>query len=477
MTGPGWIDVPSDAMKMKTVLMTVAIAAIAVIVAAAAFVALGGDDDDDGKKVATGYTRMWIVGNANMDDRVDGDDVQYVQDVIDGKREPVYFNPNTSSHSVLTNMSDVNQDGAVDQKDVDMLRRMISQTADSEKMLIHYVDVDGALNSMHFPAKTLISTYEQNSKQLQTIHAMDQVIAWDNQSAAHIYASAYSSIPVIFKNYDERKDPSAELMIRYQPDAILTGSQDIYCQTLQTALPKDRPNMDIVRISSWEDDKVIEGTLTLGFMLNKNAEAQAYAEWADKWMNLISEKVSKLSSDKIVNVLCPRGSYNDWNVTFNGPRSGKFETSELAGAKNIITRNLTSSSTNVVVTDEWVKAQKDLDYIVAIVYGDLDNKTRHVTKDPVYPGGHDYDNKEFYETAKKYWDAMTKAYGTKVHVLDNLVGQGTTYVIGIVYMAKWFYPELFGDMDPDGIFQEFMDKFFRYDFDVASFQAGGGIVI
>ena len=58
MTGPGWIDVPSDAMKMKTILMTVAIAAIAVIVAAAAFVALGGDDDDDGKKVATGYTRM-----------------------------------------------------------------------------------------------------------------------------------------------------------------------------------------------------------------------------------------------------------------------------------------------------------------------------------------------------------------------------------------------------------------------------------
>ena len=131
----------------------------------------------------------------------------------------------------------------------------------------------------------------------------------------------------------------------------------------------------------------------------------------------------------------------------------------------------------MVVTDEWVKAQKDLDYIVAIVYGDLDNKTRHVTKDPVYPGGHDYDNKEFYETAKKYWDVMTRAYGTKVHVLDNLVGQGTTYVIGIVYMAKWFYPELFGDMDPDGIFQEFMDKFFRYDFDVASFQAGGGIAI
>lgn len=464
-------------MADKKVIGAVILVVVIIIIAAAAVVLMDDDDDDKKSDSTDAYTRLWIVGNANMDDVLDENDIQYIQDVIDGKKDAPIFNPKVSTHSVNTNMADVNQDGKVDANDITMLKQMLAQTKDSDKMKIYYVDVDGAINSMHFPAKTLISTYEQNSKQLQTIHAMDQVIAWDNQSAAHIYASAYSSIPVIFNSYDERKDPSAELMMRYNPDAILTGSQDIYCQTLSTALPSNRTSMDIVRISSWEDDKVIEGTLTLGFMLCKNEEAQEYAAWADKWLNTISDKVSKLSSDEIVNVLCPRGSYNDWNVTMNGPRSGKFETSELAGANNIITRNLTSSSTNVVVDDEWVKSQSDLNFMVAIVYGDLDNQSRTITKDPTTSGSVTYTNKSFYDAAVSYWKGMTDAYGTQVHVVDNLVSQGTTYVIGAVYMAKWFYPELFSDMNPDEIFQEFMDRFFQYDFDCAAYQAQGGIAI
>lgn len=465
---------------MKNIHIIAIIAVIVIVSASAAYIVLNDNDDNKEQPLASDYTRLWIVGNANMDDKLDENDIAYIQEIIDGKKTAPMFNPNTSSHSVNTNMADVNQDGVVDQKDIDKLKSMISATIDSEKQIIYYVDVDGATNSMHFPAKTLISTYEQNSKQLQTLHAMDRVIAWDYQSAGHIYASKYTegsdAIPVIFNDYSSRKDPNSELIISYAPDAILTGTQDIYCQTLSTALPANRTNMDIIRISSWEDDKVIEGTLTLGFMICKNEEAQAYTEWADKWLNLIADKVSTLSSDEIVKVLCPRGSMNDWNLTFNGPRSGKFETSELAGAENIITRNLTSTSTNLVVTDEWVKSQSDLDFIVAIVYGDLDNQVKTVTKDPSGKTV-EYTNKSFYDTAVEYWSSMTNAYGTKVHVVDNLVSQGTTYVIGAVYMAKWFYPELFADMNPDEIFQEFMDKFFEYDFDCATYQANGGIAI
>ena len=52
----------------------------------------------------------------------------------------------------------------------------------------------------------------------------------------------------------------------------------------------------------------------------KNAEAQDYANWSDKWLNLISERTSKLSADQKVKVLCPRGEDNDWNIIMNGPR-------------------------------------------------------------------------------------------------------------------------------------------------------------
>ena len=468
-------------MQKNQIYLIVSAAVIVIIAAAAAVVVIGDDDDDNDEKnnTTSGYTKMWIIGNANLDNYVNADDVEYIQGIIDGKNPVKHFVGEISGNKIDVNMADVNCDGVVDSKDVEKLQSMISATADSPKQVIYYVDVDGNVNSMHFPAVTLISTYEQNSKQLQTIDAMDMIIAWDYQSAAHIYASQWASgdnaIPVIFNSYDERKDPDAELIERYAPDAVLTGTSSIYCQNLEVSLPSNRENMDIIRISSWEDDNVIEGTLTLGFMILKNAEAQAYADWAQGWFDTISDKVSTLSDDEIVNVLCPRGSYNDWNVTFNGPRSGKYETSLLAGANNIITRNLTSTSTNIVVNDEWVKTQSDLDWIVAIVYGDLDNASRTVTSDPS-GSSVTYTNKSFFDTATSYWSGMTEQYGTKVAVVDNLVSQGTTYVIGAVYMAKWFYPTLFQDMDPDAIFSEFLTKFFNYDYDQSAYYTDGGSI-
>jgi iron complex transport system substrate-binding protein len=436
--------------------------------------------DDPTRETAKADGRLWIIGNANMDDVLDEKDVEWIEKIIKGKANEVLFNSGIDSEWAQTaRMADANQDGVVDKQDIAKVRSMIASTSDSPKQKNYYVDVDGAVNSMHIPVKTIFTGYVQNSKQLQTLHALDMVTVVDKSTYNAMYA--HDKLGHIDEahvySYSGTFNPEAETVIGFNPDIIVTGTRIHYCVELEKTLPSNRTNMDIVRISSWEDGKTIEGTLTLGFMIGKYDEAKAYADWADKWFGEINSKVATLSSDQIVKVLSPRGAYNDWNVIMNGPRGGKYETTLLAGADNIITRNLTSTSTNITVTDEWVKAQKDLDFIIPIVYGGLENSSRHVNSDPVYPEGHDYNNRSFYEEAVKYWSGMTNAYGTQIHVIDNLVSQGTTYVIGAVYMAKWFYPELFADMNPDAIFQEFMDKFFEYDFDVASFQAKGGIGI
>lgn len=469
----------------KGTLVAIIVVVIVVIAAAAAIVAFNGgeeneDDeptdgvvyeavtDDPNRETADGGGRLWILGNANMDDVLDEDDIEWIEKIIAGEANEIVFNAGLSTYSVDVRMADANNDGVVDYQDIEKVRSLIAMTEDSEKQELYYIDVDGAIGLAHVPILTVISTYEQNTKQLQTIDALDTVIGLDYQSYYdHIWSQdQLNEDDIIFWSYNERIEPAAELVMSLNPDAILTGTRDLYCNDLESALPSNRTSMDVIRISSWEDNNVLAGTLTLGFMMCKNEEAQAYVEWADYWLNLIDERVSSLSEDEIVTVLCPRGEYSDWNVTMNGPRSGKYETSVLAGADNIITRNLTSTSTNVVVTDEWVKSQSDLDFMVCIVYGDLSNNTMN-----------GYTNQSFYETAVDYWSDMTAAYGTEVHVLDNLVSQGTTFVIGVVYMAKWFYPDLFEDMNPDEIFQEFVDDFMHYDFDVAEYQATGGIAI
>ena len=40
------------------------------------------------------------------------------------------------------------------------------------------------------------------------------------------------------------------------------------------------------------------------------------------------------------------------------------------------------------------------------------------------------------------------------------------YFIGVAYMAKWFYPELFEDLNPKSIHQEYLTRFQGLDYDL-----------
>ena len=40
------------------------------------------------------------------------------------------------------------------------------------------------------------------------------------------------------------------------------------------------------------------------------------------------------------------------------------------------------------------------------------------------------------------------------------------YMIGLAYQAKWFHPDLFSDLDPEAIHQEYLTRFMRIDYDL-----------
>ncbi len=49
--------------------------------------------------------------------------------------------------------------------------------------------------------------------------------------------------------------------------------------------------------------------------------------------------------------------------------------------------------------------------------------------------------------------------------LDIATG-GSGCLIGTAYMAKWFHPELFEDLDPEAIHQEYLTEFQGLDYDL-----------
>jgi len=57
------------------------------------------------------------------------------------------------------------------------------------------------------------------------------------------------------------------------------------------------------------------------------------------------------------------------------------------------------------------------------------------------------------------WKETDAVKNKRVYVLDGETGSASCRgVVGVCYCAKWFYPEVFGDLDPDAINREYFES-------------------
>jgi iron complex transport system substrate-binding protein len=54
----------------------------------------------------------------------------------------------------------------------------------------------------------------------------------------------------------------------------------------------------------------------------------------------------------------------------------------------------------------------------------------------------------------------------KVYLYESELGNTPRIIVGIAYWAKWFHPELFSDLDPKVIHQEYLTDFLGIDYDL-----------
>ncbi len=47
----------------------------------------------------------------------------------------------------------------------------------------------------------------------------------------------------------------------------------------------------------------------------------------------------------------------------------------------------------------------------------------------------------------------------RVHLLTSDIYTGPRYIIGVMYMAQWLYPDAFADIDPSEIHREYLVRF------------------
>jgi iron complex transport system substrate-binding protein len=398
-----------------------------IILASAVGVGLTMKDSQSETYSNVSSIKLQIFGNANEDDVIDQRDIDYVNGVIDGSMNE-------------TDFCDANNDGAIDSDDIDIIKKIIND----EAVTLYYVNCDSNIASVNMPVKTIVVAYSNNAEVVRLLNASDMVIGVDDNILKY---------PKYFPEFQNRTSVGSrfsfdiEEILSLNPDIVFTGTSNWYTAGLEDKLAANGTDISVVRLPTWEYNLVSSTILTMGYILDQEETAYEYITWEANILSEITTAVENMTSDEKVNVFVDRpGS------TTVGTGSGYAEILEMAGGINLA-KGLTG--TYPIVDVEWVLEQEP-EYIIGISFS----------------GSYESNNMSLLTTR---YDAIVSNYGLttaviddNIHVLHYDIMLGPSYVVGVSYIAKWLYPTLFSDIDPESIHQEFIDRFCGgLDFDVS----------
>lgn len=373
---------------------------------------------------ASSFT-LEIFGNANMDDAINGKDVSYVQDIING----------TESNTML---ADANLDGKVDEADI----FLIEQILDGKETKMAIIDCDGMNVTVKKPIRKIAVIVDSTVEALRILNAKDRIVAIDEKTRKDVpsFLGDLMELPSI----GDRTEPDVEKIIELQPDLVILGPRQYHGHDLEKKL--NGTGIDVARLWLANSDMVLSEVFILGYLLDEVESAEEYREWHDEIIDGIENKISSIPEDKRPSVFWDRPG----NTTCGG-NSSYQRTLSVSGGRNIAF-NLTAYP---VVDPEWILSM-DPDVVLGLSFAggyESSNLTPLVTRYKEISGTTGFDN-------------LRAAKDGKVFVTHYIIHVNPGYPIGAAYLAKWFYPDLFKDMDPTEIHQDYLDRFQKIDFDV-----------
>jgi iron complex transport system substrate-binding protein len=249
--------------------------------------------------------------------------------------------------------------------------------------------------------------------------------------------------------------PDYEQAAAVRPDAIFLYAtlSESFCDEIETTLMSIDPGIRFFRFDSYRPAVYADEVRKLGLLLGNEEGAERFLAFHRNVTGTVAERLSRVPADDRMPVYLE--NWNDYKSAGKG--SGYDEKIELAGGRNIFADIMVEYP----VVDPEAVISRNPDVIVKIVgAGELAF------------GGYGDDDPSSFETvrcsigSRPVWDRIGAVRDDRVYVIHTDVIGGPEYFIGVAYMAKWFYPDLFPDLDPRAIHRQYLDEFQRLDYDL-----------
>lgn len=372
---------------------------------------------------------LGIFGNANMDDTIDNSDISSLQGIINGSQEK-------------TTLADANNDSVIDEKDIEQTKRIIN----GEEKELTFIDCDGVIVTVKMPVETIVTTgHEGLLEGIRALNSEGKILGIEEEFLKEnkVFLSDLISLPSV----GTTSELDVEKIIELKPDVVILGVREYNDRELERKL--SGTGIQVVRVELSYAATVLPQMMILGYILDKRDEAQEYRKWCDNVIGEINETLSAVPQDQ-----WPRVFYKHQGKKTISGSTAYHKTLEMAGGANIA-KDLPGDYPEV--DSEWVM-KEDPDAILIISHAGA-YESNNLT--PLKMRFDEIARASEFENLKAVKDG-------KILVAHWMILVSPEYPVGVAYIAKWLYPELFPDLDPQAIHQEYLDKFQKINVDLNS---------
>ena len=266
--------------------------------------------------------------------------------------------------------------------------------------------------------------------------------------------------PGFFPEYNDKANIGSvwetdyEKIISLSPDAVFlyAGFMSTKCDEIQAKLQESDPSIRVFRFDCYDPDNYAEETTLLADVLDKKEVGDEFVSFYKNSMNLVADRTSDISEKDRTTIYFE--SWDEFKSCANG--SGYNGKINIAGGKNIF--------------EDAVPAYPLVDP-ESVFSGNPEVIVKLIGAGSYKFGGYAGDGFEQTETlynllaTRTGWQDIDAVKNGRMHIMHNDIFGGPGHFIGIMYMAKWLYPEQFSDMNPEDIHREYIERYQGLDFE------------
>jgi len=391
--------------------------------------------------IASDFT-LDIFGNANMDDTIDEDDIAYVEGIIEGSNEE-------------TELADANYDGQIDKDDIAQIELIIN----GEEGEITIVDSADRIVTIKKPVDKVVVFHYGTTEAIQTLGALDKVVAVDKYTVKK--PDFYKTEGV--SNIGYVNDPDYEEILRLDPDVVFVFANipvhQTRCENIRETLNNADPEITVIGADFVGIESYAGELRQLGYILDREAEAEEFIEFYNGWMDEIKDRLNEVPEDDRTKVYFEEY----WPLNYNTYGKGSFGLNECvvtAGGNNIFS----DYPGSFFEVDPEAVMIRNPDVILRYEAGSYAEAGNGF-------GGNSEKMKEMRDEIlnRPELHDVDAVKDDRVYIITwDVTCGGGKHLVGISYMAKWFYPERFSDIsieEIESVHQEYLSRFMGLDYD------------